>query len=411
MLSTNDNAINALIYSAGFDGHRQVYVYVLSHILKENGFNVFVGGNFKEKILDSSYIDKIKKDKSIELIDTSSYRGNGLEITLKEFVQLQDKHSINLTIFTFADHHIELFTSQIGNHKLKLRGRNVGIFLRPFYFYDHFTLLDKLRYIKRLKGNWRSNVRLFHEVLLNRFKLLDKSCHIDEKFVSHHKKAVWLPDVFQQYAETLIKKDEYPDEQRWIDILDSFKLNNKDRFIFLYFGSAQPRRGYDLLLKMAVDYNGCFVHCGLNNEKENYAFKVDELKAILSKEGRILETNQYITDPNCIEHFFKSVTHLVLPYRNFMGSSGVMLQALGYHIPVLVPDKGIIGYRVKHHNLGMVFGSESDTLYTQFDKFIQIPKESYYDTIEKYMNFQSESQLRHVLTHVCNNSEFTIELP
>ena len=47
---------NALIYSAGFQGHRQLYVYILAHVLTENGYTIFIAGNLNGNINDSSYI-------------------------------------------------------------------------------------------------------------------------------------------------------------------------------------------------------------------------------------------------------------------------------------------------------------------------------------------------------------------
>lgn len=401
---------NALIYSAGFEGHRQVYIYVLSHVLNESGYNVFIAGNVKGKINDTSYIDKIKKNQNIVFIDSSVYAENGLMISPLEFINIQRKYKIDLTVFAEADHHISLFNAQIGNKSNKLQGRTIGIFLRPFYFYDKLNFIEKLRFIKRLKDNWKYNARLFHGFTLKHFKLLDKACYIDENFVSLHKHTVWLPDVFQQYAEELLK-DENLDESIWINKLDDFKKNNSGRFIILYFGTAQPRRGYDTLLKLAVDSNACFVHCGLNNDNENYNFNIEELKIVLRNDGRLLETNQYITDPLCIEYFFKSVSHLVLPYRRFLGSSGVMLQALEYGIPVLVPNTGIIGYRVGKHNLGLTFNNNYKSLLEQFNRFILIPKQQYQDSINEFMQYQSISQLKKVLAEVINDTNLTIKLP
>ncbi len=394
---------NALIYSAGFEGHRQVYVYILAHVLTTNGYTVFIAGNLHGNKLDSSYIDEIRKDKRIKFIDTSVYDENGLNITLKEFVQIQLIHEIDLTIFAEADHHLSLFTTQIYQRNNRLVGKTVGIFLRPFFFYENLNFIDKLKYLKRLKDNWRYNTRLFHNVTLRRFKLLDVSCYIDEYFVSKHKHTVWLPDVFQQYAEELIK-DEKPTDQVWIGILDKFVIKNSKRFIFLYFGTAQRRRGYDILLRLAVENDACFVHCGLKNENESFENKIDDLRSELINKDRLLETNQYISDPVCIEHFFKSVSHLILPYRNFLGSSGVMLQALEYGIPVLVPNSGIIGYRVRKHNLGSTYETSFAALNAEFKKFVKMPKEHYSESIEKYMQSQSIHQLKTVLNSICETA-------
>ena len=77
---------NALIYSAGFDGHRQVYVFVLSKILKESGYKVFIAGNICEELSDSTYLNKLKEDSAIDFIDTSGYDEGGLKINLAEII-------------------------------------------------------------------------------------------------------------------------------------------------------------------------------------------------------------------------------------------------------------------------------------------------------------------------------------
>jgi hypothetical protein len=391
---------NVLLFSPSFVGHRQVYVFVLAVVLRKLGYTIYIAGNFSEKLKSTFYLDKLKFDENIFRIDTIGFKGYGIGITNDELIDLQKKYIINLTVFVEADNHIPLFNSQVLHRNKKFQGRTTGIFLRPFYFYNKLTFINKLRYLKRLKLKWKSDERFFHEVLNAQFRLLDTSLYIDELFVSKHKKTIWLPDVFQQYADKLVI-EEQSTQRIWIDRLNEFKSTNKGRLFLLYFGTPQQRRGYNQLLKIAVDYNACFIHCGLGNNNKEYKSDGDELRSFLEKENRLFETNEYITDPICIEYFFKSVSHLILPYINFYGSSGVMLQALGYNIPVLVPDTGIIGYRVKKHNLGLTYIPGS--FEQQFLTFIKTPKENFSESIEYYMKFQSADRLESVLLNTFNS--------
>jgi glycosyltransferase involved in cell wall biosynthesis len=393
---------NVLIYSPDFDGHRQVYAFVLAHVLNELGFKIFIASNTKQILSNSFYIEKLKKIPGIELIDTSEYNEGGDMITSSEFLQLQNVCEVDLTVFTEADNHISLFVSQMLGKKNKFRGRSVGIFLRPFYLYEHNSLVEKLRYLKHLPSRWKNDDQLFHEIFLRRFSLLNVALYIDENFVTHHKYGKWLPDVFQQYAD-LIVKEEKSEQRSWIEKLDDFKEKNKGKFLLLYFGSPQFRRGYDTLLKIADENGDCFIHCGLRKSNEKFVYNVDELRSSLRKKGHLFETDQYIEDPLCIEYFFKSVSHLVLPYRNFFGSSGVMLQALSFGIPVMAPDKGIIGLRIKNYKLGITYNDKNVTsLITQFKKFIEIDPKTFKDSIEIYMHNQSAEQLKRVLINTFN---------
>lgn len=400
---------NALIFSPDLDGHRQVYVFVMAHILEELGFNIFIAGDTKQKISNSFYIDKLKKKQAITILDTGNYTGRGLNITLTEFLQLQNSCKADFTIFAEADNHISLFISQVFKTKFKLKGRVIGIFMRPFYYYHKNGFLSKLKFLKHFFSMWKNDRRLFYEFFLKHFSLLDVPVSIDENFVSSHSNFKWLPDVFQKYAEEIIKPDEKSSQRIWVEKLELFKARNKNRFLFLYFGTAQYRRGYDILLTLAKETDGCFIHCGLRDVYAKYPCNINETIASLRNEGRFFETNTYIDDPLCIEYFFRSVSHLILPYRDFYGSSGVMLQALEYGIPVLAPDTGIIGYRIKKYNLGITYlNSDINSLKTELHRFKGLDPNSYKHDIKAYMNFQSTDQLKRTLIGLFVHADETL---
>lgn len=403
---------NALIFSPDLDGHRQLYVFVLSHILEELGFKIFVAANPKKKVTNSFYIDKLNKNPEINLIDTNTYTIGGLNFSIKDFLKLQNDTKSDLTILAEADPHFQMLISQIFRKKNKLRGKVVGIFMRPFYYYREKNLLSKLRFIKHFFSRWNRDEQLFFEFFLKKFSILDVVFSIDENFVSKHRNFKWLPDVFQQYADSIVAPNENFEQRLWIDKLNAFKSKNKENFFFLYFGTAQNRRGYDTLLKLAEETGGCFIHCGLRDMEVNYHYNTNEIISNLKKEDKFFETNEYIEDPLCVEHFFKSVSHLILPYKTFYGSSGVMLQALNYGIPVLAPDSAIIGYRIKNYNLGQTYTEKDiNSLISQFYAFSKLNPKSFEKDIKSYMNFQTATQLKNALTNAFSGTEKSVKLP
>lgn len=403
---------NALIYSANFDGHRQVYAFVLTDILQKSDYNVFIAGNLKSTGSDSFYIRKLSEDSSITFIDTSNYNNSGASITGIEFLELQNKCRADLTILAEADNHIALINSQLGNKSLKFRGRIMGIFLRPFFFYQKKSFLNHLKHFKNLSKTWRTDTGFFHKYILRYSKVLDAAFYIDEKFASTNSRIYrWLPDVFQQYAESILK-EENADQNHWKEELNEFIGRNKGKFVFLYFGTAQARRGYDILMKMAVDHSGCFVHCGLSVATDSFGYDVQNLKDKLINSGSLFETREYITDPGCIEYFFRSASHIILPYRNFAGSSGIMIQALEYGIPVLVPDFGIIGHRVRKFGLGAVYNQNDERgLDKSFIHFSKSEPSSYRHSIQQFMQYQSADLLQSVLEDAIAGKNPSKDLP
>ena len=402
---------NALIFSPGLDGHRQVYVFVMTQILEELGFNIFIAANSQEKISNSFYINKLKERHDITFLDTSIYARGGLDISSSEFVALQNDCKADLTIFTDASNHISLFISRIFNSK-RWKGKVVGIFMRPFYYYRPKRLVNKLKLLKHFSSRWNTDEELFYKFFLKKFRILDVSLSIDDNFVNNNRNFTWVPDVFQQYAEVILKANEKSEQRHWIEKLKAFKEKNKGRFSFFYFGTAQTRRGYDILLKLAEETGGCFIHCGLRDNHAKFSYDTDQLISSLKKEDRFFETNEYIDDPFCIEYFFRSVTHLVLPYRKFFGSSGVMLQALEYGIPILAPDSGVMGYRIQKYNLGMTYtDSDMNSLTAQLEKFKSLHPKCFENDIKAYMNLQSIEKLKNVLVHSFVSSSKSFKQP
>lgn len=388
---------NALIFSPNFVGHRQVHAFVHSHILNKIGYNVFIAGNFPNDNGNFFYLEKIIEDEKIIKIELCDFAENGLQIKNIEFVNLQKQHNIDLTVFVEADYYIPLINSQLFRKNSRFQGRVVGLFLTPWDFYFKLGFIYNLRHIKNLRNTWMSDpdTRFFHKFLNSTFNLLDASLYLDEFVVSKTRKSIYLPDVFQQYVNKFVNEVK-TDQRIWMDRLAEFKRINNNDFIILYFGTAQKRRGYEELLKMAIENDACFVHCGLRNYKDKYNLDVDELREILEKRGKLFETNEFISDTDCIDYFFNSVSHLVLPYdESFLGSSGVMLQALSYGIPVLVRDSGLIGYQVKKYKIGHTFSQ--NLTQNQFLRFISTPKESFSDSIEQFMKLQSLERLESVL--------------
>ena len=98
---------NALLYSPGLAGHRQVYIFVLANILRKLDYSVYISANFAEKPKSSYYLDKLKNDPEIFWIDTNLMDGNGVTIKSEDFRVIQKSNKINLTVFVEADNHID----------------------------------------------------------------------------------------------------------------------------------------------------------------------------------------------------------------------------------------------------------------------------------------------------------------
>ena len=84
---------------------------------------------------------------------------------------------------------------------------------------------------------------------------------------------------------------------------------------------------------------------------------VEALRAQLKNENRLYETNAYVHTQRLKELLFGSIRLYITTHRLALSSSTV-IQALELGKPVLVPDRGLLGYRVRKNNLGDVYSYE-----------------------------------------------------
>ena len=140
--------------------------------------------------------------------------------------------------------------------------------------------------------------------------------------------------------------------------VEDFLNRNQDKKRFLYFGDTAFYKGYDLFLAFLVanpDFIGLHPgrHCD-DNQRAYYEHDVDELRACLLEQGRLFETQRYVSSEYEKRLFFSSVDVYATTHRLALSSS-TMFQAIELGKPVIVPNRGLLGYRVRTNDLGLVY--------------------------------------------------------
>jgi hypothetical protein len=140
--------------------------------------------------------------------------------------------------------------------------------------------------------------------------------------------------------------------------LEEFLRHNPDKKRSLYFGDTAFYKGYDLFLAFLVanvDFVG--LHPGRqcdDNQRAYYEYDVGKLRSCLLKEGRLFETGRYVSSEFEKRLFFSSVDVYATTHRLTLSSS-TMFQAIELGKPVIVPNRGLLGYRVRTNDLGLVY--------------------------------------------------------
>lgn len=385
-----------LIYSSELGGHRQLFCDVLSTIfIKEHFEVVILAGINQESEKYWYHLEKFKNRSDIRIFDTYKFpKSNNGMMSVDEIVKFQEENDISYTLFICGDEMITQFLAIADNSAPRFKGKNIAIFGNTEYWYPKESILQP-------GLNWHTRwLELRGQITFGRYyeKFFSKILHsppvLDSILVKDERVAndkgtpfFWYPDIYRvfdnQEEDSKVKKE----FDEVIPALSKFLADHNDLEPILYFGIPDMRKGYDLILNLALqDSKSCFIHCGdPYNGNQKFEIDVFPMHNQLVKEDRIFETGNRLENWRAIDVFWKSINRFVLGNRIYI-SSGTMLQALNAGKPVLCPNRGLVGYRTNNNNLGMTYSPRNFIgLKKSWDVFKSLPVTMYDSSIKKFM--------------------------
>jgi glycosyltransferase involved in cell wall biosynthesis len=351
-----------LLYSPDVIGHPRVYCRVIADALRGEECELVVAVGFSEQaeLADSPDLQPLASRERVQLIDT---RGH---LTAEQIGALQKSMRIDTTLFIEADKSADEFRRIAAGDAPRFHRRNLGIFANTAEWYpgeDSFTgarktlraptLRTTLGNVKRALFERRKSVRYFYEQTILGHRVLDEIITKDERLSEWHGPPVyWMPEISSPAASD----DTGFEETR--EAFERFRTQHTGREPLLYFGDAAFYKGYDLFLKFAAEMPDTYViHAGRTYDPKQrswFVYDVEALREQLRAEGRLFETNEYVHSNRLKELVFGAVRVYVTTHRLALSSSTV-IQAAELGKPMLVPDRGLLGYRVKANGIGAVY--------------------------------------------------------
>lgn len=407
-----------LLYSPDVIGHPRVYCRVIADVLQGADCEIFIAMGFSEEagLSESSDLHPLISRNNVSILDNREYsKSKKPHLTAEELVKLQSRYEIDTTLFIEADKSNNEFKRIANGEAPTLHGRNLGIFANTSEWYpgeNSFTgerlrikastLRTTLGNIKRAIFNRKETSRYFFEKILIRNSILDEIFVKDERLATWHGEPIyWMPEITRP-VETNGSAEESDNYQKIKADLDDFLSMNSEREPMLYFGDAAFYKGYDIFLKyISSNPSVCAIHPGRSYDTQQYSYfeyDVEELRKQLKKEGRLYETNAYVDSQRLKELYFGSIKIYLTTHRLALSSSTV-IQALELGKPVLVPDRGILGYRVKGNKLGDVYeyGNIAD-LSSKASKLLSQDFSGYTTATKLYWQRYSDKSIRKFFT-------------
>src|ERR1051326_2865879 len=179
---------------------------------------------------------------------------------------------------------------------------------------------------------------------------------------------------------------------------DRFRAQNAGREPLLYFGDAAFYKGYDLFLKFAAEMpNAYMIHPGRTYDPKQrgwFVYDVEALREQLRAEGRLFETNEYVHSNLLKELFFGAIRVYVTTHRLALSSSTV-IQAAELGKPSLVPDRGLLGDRVKANGIGAAYRyGDLDDLKRKADELLRSNLASFDEPLRRFAARFSHDEIR-----------------
>jgi glycosyltransferase involved in cell wall biosynthesis len=362
----------ALIICPNIDGHRQNFCFGIGRWFADNGYHVVVAagrlwdtGAFREALL----LEEMERRFGVELVELDIAPGfhenvGGLITTVLE---LEKRFQPVWTFFPTGDEMLRPLDG-LGNAGAPSSLRRCAIFIQMLHVYHfprrrHVSLLRQLyeHTLVHYREKWRQN-RYFCKDIWGKMGL---TCAFSTNphFIRQCRcsRCFYLPEIYRAWGSEL--QADHDVVQGLCSDYDMFLKSHAGKRIILYFGGWAERRGYDLLLNLCrQDKDTIFVSCGRPaSDNEAFRFDVVHLRALLDQEQRIFEKEiPFLPDNAFTDMLFESAPFVLLPYNNFRGLSGLLVQAASYGKPVLVPDIGYMGKTVKQHRIGLCYSNGSD---------------------------------------------------
>lgn len=402
------------------DGHPQVYCRVIGDILLENNASLIILskdiGDTAKKWPDLLPFTKNDKVKLISTLDYCDCEDGYLKV--EQLRQLQLDYVVDSTLFIWPEYFREEIIRISRGDVERLRGHNVGIFGWTTQWYPNeerysgkkIKIMDSsLRQMlgvigRRVNRPWAIDKYFFEQTIINN-RILDTVLVKDERLAGKKPDLVrWMPEIYKVFYE----QSESPDDDGEFDFhaprLREYLKNIDPDDVVLFFGAGAWYKGYDHFLKfMASDSNVIGIHAGsgIRHEKnKDFIGTPKRTRDSLLALGRLYETAQYVESPKLIKLVFESTRRFISTHRLTL-SSGTILQAMDYGLPVLVPDSGLVGYRARKNNLGATYKyGDVEDMVRQWNKFKNTPVEQYAPSIKEFMGRFSRENLNKLFIDV-----------
>lgn len=148
--------------------------------------------------------------------------------------------------------------------------------------------------------------------------------------------------------------------------------------LLLFYGGIRKSKGLDVLINSLVGVDCILIIAGKPPYGESFEGYKEQ---IVEKRIKTVEYIEF-TEDEFRDILFQASDYLVLPYKEFYSQSGVFMQAIQYHLPIIATDVSSFREYIEDYGLGFVAEpNNADSLHDAIIKAITTKRD-----YEKNMN-------------------------
>lgn len=240
----------------------------------------------------------------------------------------------------------------------KFPGKLVGVLSQPFLHYGLFSSAKNLRWL-----TWRRKIPAFIKLFLAcRRHFIGEILTLDPYAPNYYNKK-FLTSKFRFLHEPLLSIQPFPQPRKFFQLPEN-------RCVLLFPGNIDRRKG---IVEFLIGVNQALKESPRLRKELAIVIAGQVMPEIKDQFSRLTADFQldypdvplkiydsYVSDEEFIS-LIEASDCICMPYRNFVGSSGILVHAAANNRLVLASEFGLIGELVKRYNLGIVC-DESDPI-------------------------------------------------
>lgn len=324
-------------------GHRAFYLSLIAAALGPDRVHLLVPAGHRH--LTDCFV---RRGLNLEDFRSSTVNTAEASCLIARAALVAREHDCGRVFFAYLDSLIEPLLTLREGFPLPV----TGIWFHPY------ALDRRYRWLPPIDKRMRHRRTVHHELRglpnglnIERLFFLDPIAAVNLRRLNSSILSAVLPDPWEKIPEL----DRYTARAR-------FGLP-QDRQIFLHIGSSEKRKGladtlaaFDQLAKDPSNAESIMLLRVGENDRLNESDR--KVLISLAESGLVRTVDGFVPEADFIE-YFAAADWILLPYRNFRHSSGILSNALAAGRPVIASDYGLIADTVRNGRFGLLFSHGS----------------------------------------------------